>query len=155
MRLAWKRRRRTKRNDPVAAPASFSPPTSLFLGDKINDNDDEGGCRLPQLSWPNLWTYKESEWRARRRRRWRRSGGYKTSPLGYSPLRAPSLVRTCSARKADDPLTFLKRLLDWRLLRGLGSQSVYTFWRLIKLTPNYTGSSAALVAIDCRRISRH
>ena len=45
MRLAWKRRRRTKRNDPVAAPASFSPPTSLFLGDKINDNDDEGGCR--------------------------------------------------------------------------------------------------------------
>ena len=151
MRLAWKRRRRrTKRNDPVAAPASFSPPTSLFLGDKINDNDDEGGCRLPQLSWPNLWTYKE--WRARRRRR---SGGYKTSPLRYSPLRAPSLVRTCSARKADDPLTFLKRLLDWRLLRGLGSQSVYTFWRLIKLTPNYTGSSAALVAIDCRRISRH
>ena len=85
----------------------------------------------------------------------RRSGGYKTSPLGYSPLRAPSLVRTCSARKADDPLTFLKRLLDWRLLLGLGSQSVYTFWRLIKLTPNYTGSSAALVAIDCRRISRH
>ena len=95
----------TKRSSSRAAGFVLSSDFS-FLGDKINDNDDEGGGRLPQLSWPNLWTYKER--RARRRRRWRRSGGYKTSPLRYSPLRAPSLVRTCSARKADDPLTFFE-----------------------------------------------
>ena len=83
MRLAWKRRRRTKRNDPVAAPASFSPPTSLFLGDKINDNDDEGGCRLPQLSWPNLWTYKER--RARRRRRRKEEWWVQNKPSWIQP----------------------------------------------------------------------
>ena len=104
MRLAWKRRRRTRRNDPVAAPASFSPPTSLFWAIKltITMTKAAAGCRsFPGRTYGRIRSGGRGGGEGGGR-----SGGYKTSPLRYSPLRAPSLLRTCSTQMT--PLLFFE-----------------------------------------------